>query len=232
MTIKANGRSLLIIAAGIWMCVSGPVQAAPDADGASGQAVKVESTEWAGHPVVLHKFAKHAPHLRKKHASLHRKSHHVAWKSSRRKQLAAPETTMDEGNVPSTLPPAVANANAELSTDTSAGDASAMSTRASANLQMAAEPEATDTQASEQVDNGVVEADQLNDVDRALAENSAPAPLMTMAAANAPATAAPSVQATASTEETAWSQSSIIGKIFIAFGGLLTLASAARMFMA
>jgi hypothetical protein len=33
-------------------------------------------------------------------------------------------------------------------------------------------------------------------------------------------------------EGSSWDQASLIGKIFIAFGGLLTAASAARMFMA
>jgi hypothetical protein len=47
------------------------------------------------------------------------------------------------------------------------------------------------------------------------------------------AQAAPQTQAAAvSNDDSAWSQTSLIGKIFIAFGGLLTLASAARMFMA
>jgi hypothetical protein len=33
-------------------------------------------------------------------------------------------------------------------------------------------------------------------------------------------------------EDSAWDQTSLIGKIFIGFGALLTMASAARMFMA
>ena len=33
-------------------------------------------------------------------------------------------------------------------------------------------------------------------------------------------------------EASTWDQTSLIGKIFIAFGALLTMASAARMFMA
>ena len=33
-------------------------------------------------------------------------------------------------------------------------------------------------------------------------------------------------------ESTTWDQTSLIGKIFIAVGALLTMASAARMFMA
>jgi hypothetical protein len=50
-----------------------------------------------------------------------------------------------------------------------------------------------------------------------------------MASAEAPA--ATPVMAS-SNESSTWDQTSLIGKIFIAFGGLLTLASAARMFMA
>jgi hypothetical protein len=38
--------------------------------------------------------------------------------------------------------------------------------------------------------------------------------------------------AAVSSSDSTWDQTSLIGKIFIAFGGLLTLASAARMFMA
>jgi hypothetical protein len=33
-------------------------------------------------------------------------------------------------------------------------------------------------------------------------------------------------------DNSTWNHTSLIGKIFIAFGGLLTLGSAARMFMA
>ena len=73
----------------------------------------------------------------------------------------------------------------------------------------------------------VVAADQLNDVDRSLHENSAPAPTLAMASAEAPA-----ATASAGSDSTTWDQTSLIGKIFIGFGALLTMASAARMFMA
>jgi hypothetical protein len=82
----------------------------------------------------------------------------------------------------------------------------------------------------------VVSADQLNDVDRALHDGTPPAPPPAMAAANAPAApvmAAPAAPVMAnSTESSSWDQASLIGKIFIGFGALLTMASAARMFMA
>jgi hypothetical protein len=54
---------------------------------------------------------------------------------------------------------------------------------------------------------------------------------MAMASADVPAAAAP-VMAASNQENSTWDQTSLIGKIFIAFGALLTMASAARMFMA
>ena len=70
-------------------------------------------------------------------------------------------------------------------------------------------------------------------LDRALQESQAAgqtaAPAMTLASAETPP-AAPSMAS--SKEDSAWDQTSLIGKIFIAFGALLTMASAARMFMA
>ena len=54
---------------------------------------------------------------------------------------------------------------------------------------------------------------------------------MTRASVEAPAPPATPVTA-ASKDDSTWDQTSLIGKIFIAFGALLTMASAARMFMA
>ena len=74
----------------------------------------------------------------------------------------------------------------------------------------------------------------MNDIDRSAADISARAslvkpslvkPSLAMASLDAPA-------ATATARESPWAQTSLIGKIFIAFGGLLTLASAARMLIA
>ena len=78
----------------------------------------------------------------------------------------------------------------------------------------------------------VVAADQLNDVDRALRESrrrrSQP---LAMASAEAPAAPVAPVDGQ-QREAPTWDQTSLIGKIFIGFGALLTMASAARMFMA
>ena len=198
MTIKASGRAALILATGLWVCFAGPSQAAAGADGAAA-------------PVALNKSIKHSAHHWKKVA--HRKSGKVALKSSAPKKAA--DVAEGDGDKSSTLPPRVANANAQLaSADTPGGPAKAMSARANTILR------ATETQ--------IVSADQLNDVDLALHESTAPAPALTVASADVPV--AP-VMASGD-ESSTWDKTSLIGKIFMAFGVMLTVASAARMFMA
>jgi hypothetical protein len=234
MNIKASGRSALIIAAGFWLCVSGPLQAAEDADG--GVAASTESA--AGAPVALSKFARKTRHW--KHASSHRKSVKVASrvstedaKPSKKKAVDA-DAAMKDDDGQSAIPASVANANAQLAAaDVPADNANSVSSKASNMLRaMAAKqgdsaaPQAPAPAANTEL----VAADQLNDVDRALSDSrnedkdKAPAATLAMAVAQAPAAV--------STDDSAWGQTSMIGKIFIAFGGLLTLASAARMFMA
>ena len=119
---------------------------------------------------------------------------------------------------PAAIPPSVANANAQLASD------------ASADVQAAS-------------DAHVIASDQLNDVDRELQESQSSAPPTQAQTPPSPqpqtvAMAAAAVRATTSaapvlaSESTTWDQTSLIGKIFIAVGALLTMASAARMFMA
>jgi hypothetical protein len=114
------------------------------------------------------------------------------------------------------------------SSDVPDGNARAMSVRAG-NILQAAPNDPADAQPATETQ--VVSADQLNDVDRALHENTPAAPAQATASADAPvARAAPVVAG--SGESSTWDQTSLIGKIFIGFGALLTVASAARMFMA
>ena len=79
----------------------------------------------------------------------------------------------------------------------------------------------------------LVAADQLNDVDRALSETKTTTRTRLPRAdgRDGDGTSPAAVMASQQQDST-WGQTSLIGKIFIAFGGLLTLASAARMFMA
>jgi hypothetical protein len=73
-----------------------------------------------------------------------------------------------------------------------------------------------------------VASDQLSDADRALRDTP---PAQPVAVAYNDATAQRTV-AMAGDDHSLWDETSLIGKVFIAFGTLLTVASAARMFMA
>ncbi len=230
MTNKASGRSALLLAAGLIVCFAAPSQAAGTAN-AAGTA----PSETAGTPVALHKYIRHGSHHWKKYA--HRKSGKVALKAAAGDKMA---DAADDGDHPSAIPPSVANANAQLTSpqttaaDTPTGNAAkAMTARANDILQATPDKPAEAPPAAAQSDAAsdaqVVAADQLNDVDRALRQSPPPAPALVSAEANA----APAAPVTASSgESTAWDQTTLIGKIFIGFGALLTMASAARMFMA
>ena len=241
MNIKASGRSALIIAAGFWLCISGPLQAAEDADG----GVTTSRTETAvGPPVALNKFAKKSRPW--KRVSSQRKSVKVASRDStepaktsekkiseKKKTLEADAALNDDGSAPS-LPASVANANAQLvSADAPSDSATALSSQARDRLQVMAANQPDPQAQSPAANTELVAADELNDVDRALSDRNdkdkPPATTLAMAVAQAPA---PTQAAIVSSDDSAWGQTSLIGKIFIAFGGLLTLASAARMFMA
>jgi hypothetical protein len=252
MNIKASGRSALIIAAGFWLCVAGPLQAAEDADGGA-TASNTESA--AGAPIALNNFTTRKSRYRK-HVSSHRKSVKVAARASHenarlsehksserkssenkppeKKKSGGADASAEVADSQSTLPLSVANANAQLAAaDLPADDTNSVSTKAVNVLRtMAAkQADAADPQAPAPApaNTGLVAADELNDVDRALSENKSEekpvlAPTVALAMAQAPVAV--------SSEDSTWGQTSLIGKIFIAFGGLLTLASAARMFMA
>jgi hypothetical protein len=221
MKIK-NGRSALVLAAGLFVCLAGPSQAAPGADN---ETANSKSENAAGTPLALNKNLKHARHGK---SYAHRRSSKLALKPAADDKPAATDASADHSAALSAIPPSVANANAQLpSPDTPAGSARAMSVRANGILQ-------TDSPASAKADNmpgnetQVVAADQLNEVDRALRESGPPVTNMVLASADPPA--APVVASPQ--ESSTWDQTSLIGKIFIGFGALLTMASAARMFMA
>lgn len=86
-------------------------------------------------------------------------------------------------------------------------------------------PQTSDAQPAE---GKAVASDQLGDGDRALGDTP---PAQPVAVASNDATAQRIVAMTAD-DHSLWDETSLIGKVFIAFGTLLTVASAARMFMA
>jgi hypothetical protein len=214
MTFKASTASALILAAGLFVFSAGPSQAAVGADDAGASS---KSATAAGVP-ALHKSLRHG--WRHKRSYAHRRSHRLALKVVTETKAVTADAA-DGNESLSDLPPSVANANAQLRPPGTPGDDAKPAPPRPSGL--AQDPPDAKS------DNGIVAADQLNDVDRALQEGSnTPAALSAMASANPP----PAPTSAARRESSLWEQTSLIGKIFIGCGALLTLASAARMFMA
>jgi len=109
-------------------------------------------------------------------------------------------------------------------TDARAGTAKPPIETATAPQTAASEPQPAD--------GPVTASDQLNDADRALREQAPPAPPSPPVAVASSDSPASRTVAMAGDGHSLWDETSLIGKVFIAFGTLLTIASAARMFMA
>jgi len=218
MMVKASGRSALILATGLFVCFAGPSPVVA----ASGDSAAATSKS---NSATTSKSVRHSARYWKRYA--HRKSSTVASKSTATNKTVDNDGADMSGNKALAIPAVVANANAQLaSADVSADSASAMTVKANTLLASADKPAPAEAQGA--ADEAVVSSDQLNDVDRALQRNSA---TQTVAMAVEKPVPATPVQAS-SNESSTWDQTSLIGKIFIAFGALLTMASAARMFMA
>jgi len=216
MMVKASGRSALIIATGLFVCFAGPSPVVAASDDSAAAPSKSES---ATSVKSTRQSVRHWKHYA-------RKSSKVASKPADSKKSAEKDVADASGNNTPTIPATVANANAQLTSTGAADSASAMTAKANTMLLTAADkPVPADAQAAS--DTVVVSSDQLNDVDRALQQTPS---TQTVAMASARPAAEP-VMASGS-EASTWDQTSLIGKVFIAFGALLTMASAARMFMA
>ena len=216
MIIKASGRSALIVAAGLLVLLGSPVTAATDGDdSASGSK---------SDRVVTHRTYRHASHHRRSYA--HRRPQAVASKADDKeadKTVTPTAAAPNENKALSNISPSIANANAQM-------------LLAGVQLSAAAViPSGTDTpvtasnntaSAKAEGQTLVAAADQLNDVDRSLQEGSSTPATVPTSPSPAPITAS-----TMTGESSIWDQTSLIGKIFIGFGALLTMASAARMFI-
>lgn len=248
MNIRVSGRSALIIAAGLWMGFAGPMRVTDSVAEPASQAAQAEKT---GAPVKLSKFTKHRSH--KRHVARTRKSTKAASKKDNAsekdveaKKTADASASSDNSNNQMPLPPTVANAHAQMpgipaeepkteagALASSAGKLLTTNTNQADAAQPQADmpPEAT-APAPTTAAADVVPADELNDVDRAMSDNKPATPTLALASIDTPAPADATTGQAVTSDDSTWKQTSLIGKIFIAFGGLLTLASAARMFIA
>ena len=219
MTIKASAGSALILAAGLLAGLAGSLPArAAGADADSAAVSKSEST-------ASDKSATH-----KRYA--HRKSTHTASKPPESRKADEKQVADASGATAPAMPARVANANAQMTaadapSDSAKGMSAAMSEKANTVLQAAADKPAD---AEAPAEPGAVASDQNDNIDRSLTPSEQPVATTTQGVVLA-STSRPSSDAYANDSSTL-DKTSLIGKVFIAFGALLTLASAARMFMA
>lgn len=214
MIIKASGRSALILTAGLLVFLASPVRAATDGDDSTTQSRPGNA---AAAPVT-HRTLRHASRHRKSYA--HHKSHPMAIGADADKPAEVTDAAANNSKALPEIPPSIANANAQMLLAGAQLSAAAAIPAGTDIPAMASDSPATTRGGNETI---VVAADQLNDVDKTLHESNPPP-----AAANPP----PAPVATMTSENSVWDQTSLIGKVFIGFGALLTMASAARMFMA
>lgn len=92
-------------------------------------------------------------------------------------------------------------------------------------------PAAAPAEAETPAEPGAVAADQPSSFDRSLTPSEQPVSATSQGVVLA-STSRPSPEQAASNDSSTLDKTSMIGKIFIAVGALLTVASAARMFMA
>jgi hypothetical protein len=128
------------------------------------------------------------------------------------------QTTPLQARAEKQIPPAMANANAELVVPDAAQTPTAEASEP-------APPAAAETQArpAEPPTVELVSADEFNDLDRAARETNQMPRLMKLTASDS--------RAELRDDDSKWAQTSTIGKLFVAFGALLMIGSAVRMFL-
>jgi hypothetical protein len=224
MTNKASAGSALLFAAGLLISLAGPAPAiAASEDSAS--AASMESA-------ISGESGRHG----KRHYRNHSRSPSklAEGRQPAEGQQAGENQVADASKaIPPGMPDWLSNANAQMTAtdaapDSARGLSAAMPDKASTVLPTATEQPAQ-AEAPSADAAGVVASDQLNDSDRTLQEASSAAPAtqgVVLASTSRAASEA------ASNDSSTLDRTSLIGKIFIAVGALLTVASAARMFMA
>lgn len=218
MTRMGSGCAALVIGAGFLFGALSPGEAAPaSTKESSALTEKLSKPISLVRPSAKKRIAK--TRTRVKVAARSRKAAVIAAISARRKVAAARSESADFDAEATTLPAKVADARAEIE----ANPAPVPAADSSKPLEVAA-------------------ADQRTELDRATNEVAGKAepiePIVKMASVRpapemaVPAPASPPLASVQASAPGSANESTLIGKIFIAFGGLLTLASAARMLIA
>ncbi|CAN5132255.1 hypothetical protein BH10PSE11_BH10PSE11_09870 [soil metagenome] len=218
-------------AAGIWMSFLGePAMAA--------KSTAKTSVAAADRPMVLSKYKKKRAHVaRKSQTSQARHARKSASKASLKTKVLAQKSTdkppgIENKAVADTgknqLPPAVANARAQALADDQARNIAALDSTDVVDGMQTAAAEPANSGESTPANNTIV-AQDTTAAPTAVAPPPEPTPsgkiIRPVPSGDRP------VYKTADDSDP-WSKTSLIGKIFIAFGSLLTLASAARLLIA
>lgn len=241
MQIKANGRWAIIVVAGLLALSAGPVNAACDKPNCGrivgAQTADSKTQAGAATEAAAGKTAKrNGQHAR---ASSRHKTEKLAAKSSTSAKTppgsdkTADQVASQPDSGKAAVPAAVANANAQMIGPASPADAAKPQPDGQATGQDGTQGAAGTTTgqdsdpvvaAASDADAQIVASDQLNDLDRAAVDEKGAPRILRLVSQTS--------QVNNAGTDDAWNQTSLIGKIFIAFGGFLTLASAARMFIA
>ena len=229
MTVKASAAGALMLAAGLFVSIAGPSPAT--AAGSESAAASKSESATSG------KSTKSSSRYWKKKHYAHRKYTRTASKSAETGKAA--EKADASADARPAMSESVVNAYAQMNAADTAqsniGDSAramsqAMSAKANTILLAAADNQADGQAPAEGA--AVAAPDQLNDVDRVLQESQSSQTAATQTVAMAQAKPAQQENPAQASNSDSLDKTSLIGKIFIAFGTLLTMASAARMLMA
>jgi hypothetical protein len=231
MTVKASAAGALMLAAGLFVSIAGPSPAT--AAGSESAAASKSESATSG------KSAKSSSRYLEKKRYVYRKFTRTASKSAETGKAAEKDVADASAGVRPAMTESIANANAQMNSADAArgniGDSAkamsqAMAAKANTILLAAADNQADGQAPAEGA--AVAAPDQLNDVDRVLQESQTTQTAATQTVAMAQAKPAQQEYPAQASNSDSLDKTSLIGKIFIAFGTLLTMASAARMFMA
>ena len=229
MTVKASAAGALMLAAGLFLNIAGPAPAT--AAGSESAAASKSESATSG------KSTKSSSRYWKKKHYAHRKYTRTASKSAETGKAA--EKADASADARPAMSESVVNAYAQMNAADTAqsniGDSAramsqAMSAKANTILLAAADNQADGQAPAEGA--AVAAPDQLNDVDRVLQESQSSQTAASQTVAMAQAKPAQQETPAQASNSDSLDKTSLIGKIFIAFGTLLTMASAARMLMA
>jgi hypothetical protein len=229
---RANGRLALIIAATVayaaffvkplYACeaTGGCPSNVANLNGVAANALPTypETTEQAAEPVKLKKFTK--PQIRAARRAQSRKALLAQGSKPAKAKPAEQDDAEARTKTAKKAAPVFANANAEFV------DADAAKASPDKDAGAAAQSASTEAQAAtaQSLTVELVAADQFNDLDRTAWDVNQMPKLMQLTGSTS--------HAELRDDDSRWAQTSTIGKLFVAFGALLTIGSAIRMFMA